>query len=123
VAYHADFVTKYCSACGEAVHACSVLVVRSQVPECIVQVGEYSVDGMLGSKPKELEVIGGGLVRQVWGWLENATRVCVMEIPMRSCPHVSRRIIECKLELCSPLIRALNLEAFLAQHLFATRFG
>jgi len=87
------FHHQYCSACGEAVQAHSVLVVRSMVPVCIVTVAGYNVDGMLGSILKELSLIGGGLVCQVWGYLVHTTCVCVMEMPMHVHSHTSWRII------------------------------
>jgi len=52
--YLVDFVNKYCGACAEAVQAHLVLVISFRVPECIVKVGGYNVDGMLGLNPQEI---------------------------------------------------------------------
>jgi len=75
----------------EAIWAHSVLVISSGVAEGIVKVGGlvggYDVDGVLRSNSEKLELVGGGLVCQVWGWLVYTTFVFGMKMPVHVCPH------------------------------------
>ena len=78
MAYHVELVTQDCGTCGEAIRIHSVLIISSGVPEGIVKVGGYDVEGVLGSNLEELELVRGGLMCQVWDWLVNCTFVIVM---------------------------------------------
>jgi len=85
-------------------------------------VGLYDADGVLGSNVGELELVGGGLMCQVWGWLVHTTFVLVMEIPAHVCPHSSWWVTQEEVEVFPPLVRALILEVILVQLLFVVGF-
>ena len=52
--YDVELITKDPGTCGKTVWTHTILVISSWVPECIMEVGGYDVDGMLGADPKEL---------------------------------------------------------------------
>jgi len=53
------------------------------------------------------------LMSEIWGWFIHAAFVFVVQMPVYVCSHSSWRIIKCKLEVLSPLIRASRLKIFL----------
>jgi len=52
--YDVELITKDPGTCGKTVWTHTILVISSWVPECIMEVGRYNVDGLLGADPKEL---------------------------------------------------------------------
>ena len=53
-----ELITKDPGTCGKTVWTHTILVISSWVPEYIVEVGRYNVDGMLSADPKELYLVG-----------------------------------------------------------------
>ena len=49
-----DLITKDPGTCGKTVWTHTILVISSWILECIMEVGRYNVDGMLGADLKEL---------------------------------------------------------------------
>jgi len=107
MAYDMDFVSEYWCACVKTMRAHPVLVICSRVSEGVMKVGGYNVYSVLSSNPKEFELVGAGLVGEVWGWLIHAACVFVMEMPVDECSHAPWWVTECKLEMFPPLVRAL----------------
>jgi len=52
--YDVELITRDPGTCGKTVWTHTILVISSWVPEYIMDVGRYNVDGMLGADPKEL---------------------------------------------------------------------
>ena len=52
--YDVELITKDPGTCGKTAWTYTILVISSWVPKCIMEVGRYNVDGMLGADPKEL---------------------------------------------------------------------
>ena len=52
--YDVELITKDPGTCGKTVWTNTILIISSWVPERIMEVGRYDVDGMLGADPKEL---------------------------------------------------------------------
>jgi len=52
--YDVELITKDPGTCDRTVWTHTILVISSWVPECIMEVGRYDVDGILGADPKEL---------------------------------------------------------------------
>jgi len=125
MAYHVEFVAKDRGTCGTTIWARSVLVSSSGVPEGIVKVGGYDVDGVLGSNPEKLVLVGGRLVCQVWGWLVHITFVLVMKIPVTRHvgPCSSWLVTQGEVKVFAPLVRILGREVILVQLLFVVGFG
>jgi len=74
-----------------------VLVICSRVSEGVMKVAGFNVYSVLSSNPKEFELVGAGLVGEVW--LVHAACVFVMEMPVDVCSHASWWVTECKLEM------------------------
>jgi len=49
-----ELITKDPGTCGKTVWTHTILVISSWILECIMEVGRYNVDGMLGADLKEL---------------------------------------------------------------------
>jgi len=123
MAYHVEFVAKDRGTCGTTIWACSVLVSSSGVPEGIVKMGGYDVDGVLGSNPEKLELVGGRLVCQVWGWLVHITFVLKMPVTRHVGPCSSSWVTQREVKVFAPLIRVLGRKVILVQLLFVVGFG
>ena len=52
--YVVALITEDPGTCGKTVWTHTILAISPWVPECIMEVGKYNVDGMLGADPKEL---------------------------------------------------------------------
>jgi len=87
MAYDMDFVPEYWCDYVKTMRTHPVLVICSRVSEGVMKVGGYNVYSVLSSNPKEFELIGVGLVGEVWGWLIHAACVFVMEMPVDVCLH------------------------------------
>ena len=62
-----ELIIKDPGTCGKTVWTHTILLISSWVLECIMEVGGYDVDGLLGADPQELYLVGSGLVGEVWG--------------------------------------------------------
>jgi len=52
--YDVELITKDPGTCGKTVWTHTILVISSWILECIMEVGRYNVDCMLGADLKEL---------------------------------------------------------------------
>ena len=111
MAYHVEFVAKDGVTCGKTIWARSVLVNSSGVPEGTVKVGGYDVDSVLGSNPEKLELVGGKLVCQVWGWLVRITFMLVTKMPVHVGACSSWWVTQGEVKAFAPLVRALERSA------------
>ena len=78
------------------------------------------MDGVLGSNLEKLdsELIRGGLVCQVSGWLVHNTFVLVMKMPVHVGPCSSWWVTQGEVKVFAPLVRALGREVILVRLLF-----